>query len=905
MGDAYAAVLTDHHRIIRGALAENEGREVDTAGDGFFCVFDSPRAGIAAVVQMQRGFASHTWPVGEEVRVRMGLHTGEATVAPTGIVGLDVHKAARIAAVAHGGQVLVSEACAMLVRDLLKDGVSLRDLGSHRLKDLGRPEELFQLEATGLETDFPPIKTLDNPLLKHNLPVQLTTFVGRDAELAELSELVEANRMVTLTGPGGCGKTRLALQVASGLLDGSGAGVWFVDLAPLTDQDLVASTVASVFHLKESSATSVSDALHEALASRDLLIVLDNCEHVIDACAKLADGLLRACPDVHVLATSREPLGIDGEHVYTVPSLALLPADGDATAAYGADAVQLFANRARTHSRSFVLDESSLPVVVSICTHLDGIPLALELAAARLRSLSLAEVERRLEDRFRLVTGGSRTALPRHQTLLATMDWSYEALHQRDRAVFDRLSVFAGGFELDCAEAVCTCDDADTHDVADAVASLVDKSLVQIDPSTVSYRYGLNETSRQYAAERLGANPEQLETTRRAHASAYLELAEEHAPRLLGSDQDAATERLDTERDNFRAAIAYLLATPGVRSDVLRFAVALRLFWVRTSTYREGLEIVEEALALPDPAGDPLLEARANGVAARLVYGVGTFDLASRYVERGLRFVRGRGGDPVVTNLLVLTDLLVLKVQIQDELGDREGALRTADESIDVALRSGDDGEIAGAFNIRGSIRRDSDPDGAREDFRQAMRRAERVGDQHGLGRILVGCGDLEAESGNLDAAQQHWERGLELADPHAKNTLRLGLAWIALLHEDTARAAALTLATIQFITGDRDPEFYGPFALIYAALCLSASGMLEAAVELQGAADTMLASATGTTYDDDDHVTRLREEDLAKLRLALGDAYDGAYRAGLGWEQARRLAIEQLTEIVAITTED
>ncbi|HEV3212224.1 MAG TPA: adenylate/guanylate cyclase domain-containing protein [Acidimicrobiales bacterium] len=887
LGDAYASILEDHHRIIRGALERNGGREVDTAGDGFFAVFDSPRSGIASAIEMQRGLGSHPWPADERVRVRMGLHTGDAAVVPTGLVGLDVHKAARIAAVSHGGQVVVSEACAALVRDLLPDGVSLRDLGSHRLKDLSRPEEIFQLEAEGLGLDFPPLRSLDDPLLKHNLPVQLTTFIGRESEIEELSGLVGAQRLVTLTGPGGAGKTRLALQVASSLLDGSGAGVWFVDLAPLSDPDLVAATVAAVLHLDEGS-------LREALGTRSLLVVLDNCEHVVDACAKFADGLLRACPNVHVLATSREPLGIDGEHVHPVASMALVTAeDAPLAAVYASDAVQLFADRARAHSRTFALDDATVPVVASICRRLDGIPLALELVAARLRSLSLSECESRLEDRFRLVAGGSRTALPRHQTLRATMDWSYESLHQRDRAVFDRLSVFAGGFDLAAAEGVCACAIVDAYEVDDAVSSLVDKSLVEADTTSGHARYRLNETSRMYASERLGVDADVREATHAAHSSLFLDLAEENRPRLLGSEQDAAIELLEKERDNLRSVSTRLLATPGAIRELLRLAVALRTFWVRTGTAHEGLGIVEEALTRPGSSDDPLLQANALETAGRLQLAVQAFDLARPYVEGALALGRVHCDDAFVSDLLVSLEM------IQYEQGDHEGALRTADESIDAALRSGAHGVMSSAFKIRGSTRAYlSDFEGAREDFVEAVNHAEQDGDRHGLGRVLVGFASLEDEVGNLGAAKQLWERALELADPSAKNTARLALALIALRDEEVGRAAMLTLAALRAVRAN--PEFYGPFALILAALTLSATGRHEVAAALHGVGDAMEASALHHVWEADD-ARRLQAEDLERLRLALGGAgFDGAYRAGLGWDRARRLAIEHLTPIAA-----
>jgi class 3 adenylate cyclase len=321
-GDLYPEILTDHHRLIRASLAAHGGEEVDTQGDAFFVVFSSPSACVAAAIGMQRAFGSHAWPGGEPVRVRMGVHSGEAAEAATGLVGLEIHRAARVAAVGHGGQILVSAATAGLLGDSMPAGASVRDLGVHRLKDLSRPEQIFQLEADGLATVFPPLRSLDNPKLRNNLPAQVSSFIGRDAELGEVQELIASSRLVTLTGPGGAGKTRLGLQLAAGLVDGSGDGVWFADLAPLQDPDLVSVTVANVLGIRGEPGRPALDTLIDAVGRRRLLVLLDNCEHVIGACAKLADALLRTCPNVVLLATSREPLGIEGERVSWVWTIA-------------------------------------------------------------------------------------------------------------------------------------------------------------------------------------------------------------------------------------------------------------------------------------------------------------------------------------------------------------------------------------------------------------------------------------------------------------------------------------------------------------------------------------------------------------------------------------------------------
>src|SRR5215472_12188818 len=358
---------------------------------------------------MQQAMSAHSWPAGERVRVRMGVHAGEAARTATGLVGLEVHRAARVAAVGYGGQVLLSEAAAVLLRDTLPPGVSLTDLGVHRLKDLGRPERIFQLQAAGLQAGFPPPRSLGNPALPNNLPAHLASFIGRDRELSEVRALVESSRLVTLTGAGGSGKTRLSLRLAADLLDGSGDGVWLVELAAVSTEDAVAPAICEALGIAGQPGRPVVETLLDALTPQDMLIVLDNCEHLIGGCAKTADAILRRCPKVHLVATSREPLGIGGEAIYRVPSLSL-PGSGDGTlAAAPSDAVALLAERAKEQGTGLSLDEQNGPLAAAICRRLDGMPLAIELAAARLRSLSLQALHDRLDQRFRLLTGGSRT----------------------------------------------------------------------------------------------------------------------------------------------------------------------------------------------------------------------------------------------------------------------------------------------------------------------------------------------------------------------------------------------------------------------------------------------------------------------------------------------------------------
>ena len=479
--EAMAEASASHTRIVREQIEVAGGHVFKTVGEAFRAVFADPSAALASAVAVQRAAGTEPWPPGLPIRVRTALHSGACVERDGDYFGPVVNRVARLLAAGHGGQVLVTGATYELLAGCLHDGIGLRDLGEHRLKDLGRAERVFQVTGPALADGFGPLRSLDDPALRHNLPSQATSFVGRAAELAELRSLVPGgSRLVTIAGPGGIGKSRLALQVAAEALDGTGEEVWLVELAPVAEPELVARTVAAVLQVREEPGRLMLDTLVEAVGDRYLLVVLDNAEHVLGAAAKLADALMRSCPRACLLVTSREPLGVSGERVFRVPSLAVPPADLTAPGRLAAfESVQLFTERAVMYRRGFALDQANAAAVAAVCVRLDGIPLAIELAAARLGSLSVSEISSRLDQRFRLLTGGSRTALPRHQTLRALIDWSYDLLNPDERIMADRLSVFAGGWTLAAAEAVAQRRRRRGWQVLDLLAALVGKSLVQ------------------------------------------------------------------------------------------------------------------------------------------------------------------------------------------------------------------------------------------------------------------------------------------------------------------------------------------------------------------------------------------------------------------------------------------
>jgi predicted ATPase/class 3 adenylate cyclase len=581
LGDGrYAGVLADHHRVIRAVLERFDGHEEGTQGDAFFATFTSARAGVDCAVEIQRRLARHPWPDGVQVRVRIGVHTGEASQTETGLVGYEVHRAARIAAVGHGGQILLSAAAAGLVETSVDARIALRDLGPHRLKDLGRPETIFQVVAEDLDETFAPLRSLDNPELANNLPVSLSPFIGRRGEVEDIAAIVRRSRLTTLTGSGGAGKTRLALQVAAELLDGTDEGVWLVELAPLTSPDDVVSAILNVFNVQLEFGEAPHDGLVRSLRGQHVLLVLDNCEHLIDEVAKVAELVARHCPRVSLLATSREPLGIGGEEVVRVRSMSL--PDGEVASVddvAGFDAIDLFVARARGHDQDFALSDAGAVLVTSICRRLDGIPLAIELAAARTATMALADLNDRLDQRFRLLTGGSRNALPRQQTLAATIAWSYDLLAEVERSVLRRLTVFVDGFELAAAEEVCAGAGLERFDIDEVVGSLVTKSLVGAERSGERVRYRLLETIRQFCADALvSLGLDEVDDVRSRHAEHYLALALEGGERICRGETARWTRRFDLEWGNLRAATQHLLDVPERSGDALELLAGARMY---------------------------------------------------------------------------------------------------------------------------------------------------------------------------------------------------------------------------------------------------------------------------------------------------------------------------------------
>jgi predicted ATPase/class 3 adenylate cyclase len=598
--DTWETARARHHDILREAIESNHGFVFQIIGDAFCVAFYTAGDALKASLNAQRGLQTEVW--GDcVIRARMGIHTGEAQAEENEYRGyLTLSLTQRLMSAGHGGQVLVSGAAEQLLRGPLPKDVSLRDLGRHSFRDVPQPVRVFQLIAPDLPVEFPPLRSV--PTHPNNLPTQLTSFVGREKELTDIQKLLPNTHILTLIGPGGTGKTRLSIQVASALLDRYPDGLWLVELAPILDPLLVPRTIAMTMGLRDEPQRPVIDMLCDYLHEKQMLIILDNCEHLVEACAKMADRILRAAPDVHILASSRESLGIGGEVTYRVPSLELpdlqhLPAVASLSQY---EAVKLFIDRAAAAVPTFSVTNENAPAVAQICHRLDGIPLAIELAAAKIRVLGAEQIAKRLDDRFRLLTGGSRTALERHQTLRAAIDWSYNLLPSAEQVLFRRLSVFVGGWSLDAAESVCTDDLAKRADILDLLEQLINKSLVLMVDLPGEPRYRMLETMRQYANEKL-VEAGESDGLRDRHLTYFLDLAEAGEPHLIRPEQLEWLAKLDADYENLRLALEWALNKEHAEPS-LRLCAALGWFWTVRGYWMEGSKWLKEAISKPSQA---------------------------------------------------------------------------------------------------------------------------------------------------------------------------------------------------------------------------------------------------------------------------------------------------------------
>jgi predicted ATPase/class 3 adenylate cyclase len=618
---AMGRALAQHDTLLRSAFDEHGGHIFKTVGDAFCVAYPNTQDAVDAAIATQRALAAAAWEETGPLHVRMAVHQGEAEQRDNDYFGPTLNRVARILAVGHGGQTLLSHVAAEAVRATLPSEISLRDLGERRLKDLRQPERIFQLVVHDLPDDFPPLRSLE--VLPNNLPAQVTSFVGREREMAEMKRIFPSTRLLTLTGPGGAGKTRLSLQVAADVLDQFPHGVWLVELSTLSDPELIPETMINAIGIREVPDKLPLNTLVDALRSRQLLMVLDNCEHLVADCARIVSTLLRGCPQVKVIASSREALNIEGETIWPLaplmmPDLRRDQPELDADQIARLEAVQLFVERATAVNPDFRLTPENAPLVARICWRLDGLPLAIELAAARAKLLPLAQILERLDHRFRLLTGGSRSALPRQQTLGALIDWSHELLSEPERILLRRLSVFVAGRTLEMAEAVCGVEGLDSLDVFDLLCSLADKSLLVVEtPSHGETRYTMLESIWDYADDKLVQNGEEARFRRR-HLDFFVAFAEKAEPHLFAADQKEWLDKLALEHANLNRALRTSEEDPATVELGLRIAGSLSRYWEIRSYLTEGYEQCKRLLELAGESVPPAVRAKTEFCCGRL-----------------------------------------------------------------------------------------------------------------------------------------------------------------------------------------------------------------------------------------------------------------------------------------------
>ncbi len=808
---AYAAVRERHRELLRAAFAAHGGIEQGTEGDSFFVVFRSAREAIGAAVEGQRALIAEPWPGAAVVRVRMGLHSGEAELAGGSLVGLDINRAARIAAVGHGCQALVSEATNALAGGSLPAGVVVRDLGQHRLRDLRKPIRIFQLVADGLPSEFPALRSLD--ARPNNLPTQLTDFVGRERELAETQALLARARLLTLTGPGGTGKTRLSLALAASVADDFPDGQYFVPIETVRDPALLASAINAAIGILESGGRPARDSLVEWLANKRVLLVLDNFEQVLDA-APLVTDLLRTVETLRVLVTSRAALRVAGEQEYPVPGLpappdlsrltaveranlpqALRDLDPEALTTY--EAVRLFIARALAVKPGFTVTNDNAPAVAAICARLQGMPLGIELAAARVKLLSPDAILARLDHQLAILAAGSRDLPERQQTLRGAIAWSYDLLDDGGRRLLDRLAVFRGSFALDAAEAICGPATELGLDVVDGLLALADQSLLRSEEVGGEPRFRLLESIREFAGEMLEARGE-ANAMRHRHRGHYLSLVELAAPELAGADQRKWLERLELEHDDIRAVLERALAAPWP-AEGIRVGFAMWRFWQKRGYLSEARRRLEAYDGAPWSHDDPVLRARLCEALGGVCWWQADLAAMRRYYAEAVELWRGLDDPKELANALYNNSFSSIPDDLSQPASeaDSAAALKMLEEARGLFAQAGDARGEANALWAIGNIFyfRDQDAVGTAQ-FREALEIFRRVGDRtmeawalHMLGSGLLRLGRRDESRDLLRHAARYFH---ESGDTAGITLAFDDLSSQAVADEDYERAARL-----------------------------------------------------------------------------------------------------------------
>lgn len=800
--------LARHDAIARAAVQAHGGEVVKMTGDGLHAAFTRPLDALNATLQLQIALLDEEASFGLPMRIRCGLHSGISQKRDNDYYGTDVNRAARVMSAAHGGQVLLSQAVATCLAESLPGDVVLRDLGLVRLRDLAAPERLYQVIHPRLTAEFPPLRSLEGT--PNNLPHALSSFVGRERDIGEIRRRLSSGRLVSVLGLGGLGKTRIALQVAAEQLDEYVDGVWVVELGRVGEARRVAQAAASAMSVSERPGHPVEEALARHVKDRAMLVVLDNCEHVVEAAARLARLLLASGPKVKILATSREPLRMTGEASYLLPPLSV-PGPRqvvEPAAALQYEGVRLFVERASAVQPAFLLSAGEAPFVAAICHRLDGVPMAIELAAARARTLTVEQIALRLNDRFRLLTGGDPTAMPRQRTLRAMIDWSYDLLPDKERALFRRLAVFAGGWTIEAAEAVCGDDAVRSEDVLELLSRLVEKSLVEVDPRG---RYRMLETVREYAAEQLAqADSAQGNTTalRERHFAHYAGLVAKSRVHLSGPEQAPWLARLDAELENLLLAHEWAGMAGPCALQGLTMVGNLKFYWINRGILELGNRVTLEALARPAARERGAPRCRGLFNAGQLSYVMGRYAEARACLDESLSIARELGQPVAIAAVLQPLGLSALGE------GDLEYARSCLDEGLAMARAKPDRRELAAALNALAQLRRvEGALDRANPLYLEVLALARELEDRDSEAIVQLNRAMVALAQGGLGESRAILQQAIalaqKLASPRIDQCMLEACAGLAAVTRQWERAARLFAAAESFAleTGlRRDP---------------------------------------------------------------------------------------------------
>lgn len=890
--DALPVLLARHNEILNHAIQSNNGFVFRVIGDSLSAAFHTATDALNAALEAQRLLLQEPWSPAP-IKVRIGIHTGEAQLEKdsdgfdySGYATLALTQ--RIMSVGHGGQILLSQSVFDLTQERPPENSQLIDMGERQLKDVLRLERIYQLVAPGLQSDFPPLNTLE--IFRHNLPTQLTSFIGRERELAEAKQKLAGARLLTLIGPGGTGKTRISLQLANDLLSSFRDGVWLIELAPITEPSLILQAIATVFGVREQPGMPLEGLVLNYLRDKHLLLILDNCEHLVETCAQLADQYLHHCPNIKIVASSREALGINGETVYRVPSLGLPdPSEVTHEALMGYESIQLFVERASAANPNFRLGEKNASPIAQICLRLDGIPLAIELAAARVTVFSAEQIAARLDDRFKLLTGGSRTALPRQQTLRALIDWSYDILSKEEQALLRRLSVFTGGWSFEGAEAIC----ADL-DVLELLTQLINKSLVVVEEGNQT-RYRLLETIRQYARDKLLESGEG-EDVRDKHLAYFLELVETAEPNLESFRYLPWAAKLNTEYDNIRTAIEW-----GLAKDIeaaLRFIGALGFFWTTQGYSAEGnrwaQEVLERAKSVSgqdDNVTDQQLSIRAKAFLSlsRIATDLGDNETVRSVAGESVALAR-KTGDKQILSLA-----LAYLASGKGSLGEGDEAYKLVEESLVLAREQEVSFALGFSLVMMGQLRAiaQQDYEGALAYGEEAIAVLEAGGNRWGSAMTTFGLGFFAKTIGDFEQARARFRTCLpvflELGDKHRINMIQSELAHIEREQGQYRQAIPMYRETIL------EWQRLGHRAAIAHQLeCFAfiakAQEQPERAAKLLGAAEALREKINIAMMPQE----RIEyEREVADLRAGLDESVFNS-----AWAQGRAMTMEEAIEV-------